>query len=79
MDCLESTKSSLRFASGSKDRTIIIWKSIEMEKAFEREVKLTENLGTIHCLTISIKENLIISGCGKSIKIWNKDKDWKLL
>lgn len=41
-------------------------------------MKINENLGTIHCLTIGIDENIIISGCGKTIKIWNKDKDWRL-
>ncbi|CAD8141124.1 unnamed protein product [Paramecium pentaurelia] len=78
VDCLESMKRSNRFVSGSKDRTIIIWKILEMEQKYDIEMKINENLGTIHCLTIGIDENIIISGCGKTIKVWNKDKDWRL-
>lgn len=31
----------------------------------------------LNCMTLNNDENLLAAGCGRSLKLWSKEKDWK--
>ena len=33
----------------------------------------------LNCMALNNDENYFAAGCGKTLKLWSKDKEWKFL
>ncbi|CAK76409.1 unnamed protein product (macronuclear) [Paramecium tetraurelia] len=74
---LNFMKNSNNFVSGFIDNSIIIWKE-NAENQWNFEQILNGHLGSILCLLLNNKDDLIISASqDKTIKFWIKQNQWK--
>ncbi|CAD8187279.1 unnamed protein product [Paramecium pentaurelia] len=77
VDSLLFMKKSKEFLSGSKDETMVIWSGTKQYKDWRINQKLRGNNGMLNCMALNNDENYFAAGCGKTLKLWSKDKEWK--
>ncbi|CAD8109486.1 unnamed protein product [Paramecium primaurelia] len=73
---LNFMKKQKQFISGSRDKSIIVWKQNQMNLWSLQQILNGHNY-QIFCLVINTNDDLIISGSGdKTIKFWMKKNEW---